>query len=113
MVMKRAGAMEEKPARSPLLAGVLSGLLPGLGQFYNRQWAKGVGFLLLSFFIVTALASVYDPLEAQRAALRGKQPSNLELLMTLAMLLLGLAVWSIVDAVRHAKDPRSSRMAGY
>src|SRR3972149_3786413 len=28
-----------------LVAGVLSRLVPGLGQFYNRQWVKGLAFL--------------------------------------------------------------------
>lgn len=46
MAMKRASAMEEKPEKSPVLAGVLSGLMPGLGQFYCRQWGKGAGFLI-------------------------------------------------------------------
>lgn len=32
--------------KNPTLAGVLSGLVPGLGQFYCRQWGKGAGFLI-------------------------------------------------------------------
>ena len=38
-------AMETK-AKNPWVAGILSGVLPGLGQFYNRQLGKGVGFLI-------------------------------------------------------------------
>ena len=34
-------AMETK-AKNPWVAGILSGVLPGLGQFYNRQLGKGV-----------------------------------------------------------------------
>ena len=40
---KQAGvdAMEAKGAvKNPWVAGILSGVLPGLGQFYNRQWLK-------------------------------------------------------------------------
>src|SRR5207245_555178 len=36
----------EGASKNPWIAGILSGALPGLGQFYNRQWLKGVGFLL-------------------------------------------------------------------
>ena len=32
--------------KNPVIAGVLSGIAPGLGQFYCRQWAKGAGFLI-------------------------------------------------------------------
>jgi TM2 domain-containing membrane protein YozV len=32
------------PRRSPLLAVVLSGLFPGLGQLYNREPLKGLLF---------------------------------------------------------------------
>ena len=38
-----------------MIAAVLSGLLPGAGQFYNRQWLKGIAFLapilILSAFV--------------------------------------------------------------
>ena len=32
--------------KNPAIAGVLSGVMPGLGQFYCRQWGKGAGFLI-------------------------------------------------------------------
>jgi phosphonate transport system permease protein len=32
--------------RSPVLAGILSTLVPGLGQAYSRQWYRGVAILL-------------------------------------------------------------------
>lgn len=35
-----------KPPKSPALAGVLSALIPGVGQFYNGHVGAGVGFLL-------------------------------------------------------------------
>jgi len=31
-----------KRSRQHALAGVLLALLPGFGQFYHRQWAKGL-----------------------------------------------------------------------
>lgn len=95
--------METGHAHNPWAAGLLSGLLPGLGQFYNRQWGKGVGFLLgVATPIVVLLSSVN--LEAlQRAAESGTPPDNIGLLFGLAILSLAIAVWSIADAARTAK----------
>ncbi|MEN6410334.1 MAG: phosphonate ABC transporter, permease protein PhnE [Anaerolineaceae bacterium] len=48
----------DKPAptpRSPILAGVLSLLLPGLGQVYQRDFSRGVAIF---FTLATALSSV-------------------------------------------------------
>ena len=90
-------------ARNPWVAALFSGLLPGLGQFYNRQPGKGVGFLLgVVIPIVVLLGSIN--LEAlQRTAESGTPPDNIWLLFGLVMLSLAIAVWSIADAVRTAK----------
>lgn len=94
------------------MAGVLSGLLPGLGQFYNRQWGKGLGFVVVFFLLALILAGSYDPQEVRRAALMEKASKTLDVFMSVAMLLLGLVVWSVFDAFRTAQGPRS-RMYGY
>jgi arabinogalactan oligomer/maltooligosaccharide transport system permease protein len=49
---------EIKKRKNPILALVLSGILPGLGQFYNNQIIKG-----LLFFAVNVLISImaYGP----------------------------------------------------
>lgn len=39
--------MLNKRSRQHALTGVVLALLPGFGQFYHRQWAKGVCFLIL------------------------------------------------------------------
>ena len=39
--------MLNKRARQHAITGVLLALLPGFGQFYHRQWAKGLCFLIL------------------------------------------------------------------
>jgi len=87
------------------LAGVLS-LLPGLGQFYNRQWGKGLAFLLVFILLAFTLANSYDPQEVQRAALMEKASKTQDVFMSIAMLLLGLVVWSVFDAFRTARGPR-------
>lgn len=44
--------------RSPLLAGVLSALVPGLGQAYARQYYRG-GALFISFMLVVGMVGWY------------------------------------------------------
>ena len=90
-------------ARNPLVAGLLSGLLPGLGQFYNRQWGKGVGFLLGVFGPTVVLSSVIDPKALEHAAEAGATPDNLGLIALLLLVIFAVAFWSIVDAARTAK----------
>jgi hypothetical protein len=73
----------------------LSLLMPGLGQLYNRQWAKGVALLLVSFWVSVRVM----------AEMAGKRPEE----MSLSHLLLGLValvailVFAIVDARRVAR----------
>ncbi len=93
--------------KNPAIAGVLSGVMPGLGQFYNRQWAKGVSFLVGLLVLFVGLARSADLEKLQQAAATGVQPDNIGQLFLLSLLILVLAVWSIVDAARSAK--RSSQ----
>lgn len=61
---------EDKKDKSPLLAAVLSGLITGLGQFYNGEWAKGAGLILLAigcaftFFPLVVIVWVYGIYDA-------------------------------------------------
>lgn len=47
----------KEPDRSPLVAGLLSLILPGAGQFYARQSYRGVSVLLSA--LVTALVAIW------------------------------------------------------
>lgn len=90
-------------ARNPWVAGILSGLLPGLGQFYNRQWGKGVGFLAGVLSLTVVLSGSVDPKALEQAAQAGATPDNLGLILLLLLVGFATAVWSIVDAARTAK----------
>ncbi len=84
--------------RSPRVAVILSAIFPGLGQFYNRQWFKGIGFFIGSGIlsgVVTEWISV-DDLMAGDTSGAGK-------VLGLLSALLCLLVWSMVDAYRSAK----------
>jgi Na+-transporting NADH:ubiquinone oxidoreductase subunit NqrD len=107
--------METGRPRSAALAGLLSAILPGLGQFYNRQWGKGLGFLIgviLGFLVflsrTTAILGSTDLAEIQQSAASPTPPEGLGLLSLLGLLVVGVAIWSIVDAARSAKRPTSS-----
>lgn len=47
MISPSEKRMPDPPSRQHALTGVLLALLPGFGQFYHRQWAKGLCFLIL------------------------------------------------------------------
>jgi len=84
--------------RSPPLAAVLSAIFPGLGQFYNRQWFKG-----LAFFIGSGVLSgiVTDRFSIEE--LMAGDTSHVGNVLVFLAILLGLLVWSMVDAYRSAK----------
>jgi len=100
------------------VAALLSALCPGLGQFYNRQWGKGAGFLLgvlAGFLGVLSLASALfgsaDPDQLLQSAASGIPPESLRQFFTLAMLALAtlaIAIWSIADAARAARQSHQS-----
>ena len=95
--------MDTGHARNPWAAGLLSGLLPGLGQFYNCQWGKGIGFLVGVIALSVVLSSSVDPTALEQAAEAGKTPDNLGMIFPLLLVILAVAVWSIVDAARTAR----------
>lgn len=93
---------------NPVIAGCLSALLPGLGQFYNGQWGKGALFFFGMLVVGGGFVSSggFDRLDP---TLRVREvPEDLAQLLLLALLLLALALWSVFDAVRVAR----SRAAG-
>ncbi len=95
--------METGHSRRPALAALLSALLPGLGQLYNREWRKGGGFLLGFLVLASVLIGSVDPQALQQSAASGVPVDNIGQLAILMLLLLALAVWSVVDAARSAK----------
>jgi len=74
-----------------VVAAVLSGILPGAGQFYNRQWLKGIGFLV-PVLVLSAFV---------RPEMLLPDPSPTALLVLVVILV--LAIWSVMDAYRSDK----------
>lgn len=95
--------MSSGTSRNPTLAGVLSGVVPGLGQFYCRQWGKGAGFLVGAIALDAGFGVSSGMLELLQSFGAPVASDALGKLLLGALLFLAVAVWSIVDAVRTAK----------
>ena len=90
-------------SKNPMIAAILSGILPGLGQFYCRQWGKGAAFLV-GAIAVDALFGVSSGMLELLQSFGAPVPSDmLGKLLIGSLLFLAIAVWSIVDAVRTTK----------
>ena len=88
--------------RSPILALVLSGLFPGLGQLYNRERLKA------SLFFIAGLVTGFAPFGAIDVKIDPNDPAAAIQKMLVATLpFLAVALWSVIDAYRSAKrSPR-------
>src|SRR3989338_6748304 len=95
--------MNPAPPRNPTLAGVLSGLMPGLGQFYCRQWGKGARFLAGAIVIDGGFGVSSGMLELLQSFGAPVSSDALGKLLLGSVLFLAIAVWSILDAIRTAK----------
>ena len=90
-------------SKSPMIAGMLSGILPGLGQFYCRQWGKGAGFFVGAIALDAGFGVSSGMLELLQSFGSPIPSDMLGKLLIGSLLFLAIAVWSIVDAVRSAK----------
>ena len=90
----------EGASKNPWIAGILSGVLPGLGQFYNRQWLKGVGFLLGTLVVDGVLGVTAGMIKFFQS---GAPPENTGQFLFGSLIVLALVIWSISDAARTAQ----------
>jgi hypothetical protein len=89
--------------KNPTLAAVLSGVVPGLGQFYCRQWGRGAGFLVGAIAIDAGFGVSSGMLELLQSFGTPVPPDVPGTLLLGMFLFLAVAVWSIIDAVRTAR----------
>ena len=84
------------------MAALLSAVLPGLGQFYNRQWAKGLGFAAATLLIDAGLGVTSETMALFQHAFLGMPGGKVDVGgFVLRMLpLAAIAMWSITDAAR-------------
>ncbi len=100
--------MEGRSTKSPTVAGILSGVMPGLGQFYCRQWKKGVGFLIGALVADAVFGASAGFVQLVQALLAGSPPPAASVIVLRSLPLFAVAIWSIVDAVRTAKASRAA-----
>ena len=87
--------------RSPIVAVLLSGLFPGLGQVYNREWRKAL------LFLVGAALTGFGPLSPLNVDIDLDDPvAGLRTAMLWSVPFLAVALWSVLDAYRTAQRTR-------
>ena len=94
--------MDRNARRRQWIALILSGVFPGLGQFYLRAWGRGLALFtagVIATWAVGALVSLDD-------LLAGRLRSPLATL-GLVLVLLAVFLWSLVDAWRTGAGPQT------
>jgi hypothetical protein len=95
------GTVAPTTRRSPVVAVILSGLFPGLGQLYNRQRVKAL--LFLGGGVLSALPSSLVDVDIDL----DNPVVGMWKLFFIALPFLAVALWSVIDAYRTAQ--RSGR----
>jgi hypothetical protein len=90
-----------------LIAFVLSGVFPGLGQFYNGQWLKGAAFVVAGL-VLSWLSARVLPGDLEGLVANPPGPGAL----ALVGLLLAAWLWSAVDAWRAGSPGERRREPG-
>lgn len=79
--------------RSPIVAAFLSGIFPGLGQLYKREFRKGalfaLGAILTGVWPLSPLDMDIDP---------GNLATGLRWVLLASLPFIVIALWSVVDA---------------
>jgi TM2 domain-containing membrane protein YozV len=87
--------------RRAIVAVVLSGLFPGLGQLYNREKLKAL------LFFGAGVVTGFGPLSPLDVDIDLNDPAaGLRKILLASLPFLAIAVWSVVDAYRTAKRAR-------
>jgi hypothetical protein len=86
--------------RSPVVAALLSGLVPGLGQLYCREWGKGVAYLVATTLVDAGAGVSGGLLEIAMTRALPASPGR----MLVGMVIMGaLAAASVLGAIRSAR----------
>jgi TM2 domain-containing membrane protein YozV len=93
------------PRKSPALAGFLSAIFVGLGQFYVGKWASGL------MFIVCVLATgVLGVLFAPTDSFDPNYDTQVAVTLFSVVAWIVLVIWSVVDAVYSARRFNAERL---
>jgi len=94
---------KEKQVKNPLLALILSAILPGLGQIYNSHIGKGLFFIgfnmIINFLIREPLVTVVDNVDN----LENVDEPTMFIFVGYSLASMALWVYAMVDAKRNAE----------
>ena len=94
---------KEKQVKNPLLALILSAILPGLGQIYNSHYAKGLFFIgfnmIINFLIREPLVTVVDNVDN----LENVDEPTMYVFIGYSLASMALWVYAMVDAKKNAE----------
>lgn len=100
MQSQSGGGTEPLRGKSPLVAAILSGFFPGLGQWYNRQGGKA------ALFAVAGVVTGFGPLSPLDVNIDLSNPTpGLHHVLLASLPFMGIALWAVVDAYRCARPP--------
>ena len=99
--------MNGSTARRKTIALVLSGIFPGLGQFYNREPVKGAAFVVAGGVLSWLAGRAFPGDLLVQNLLQTQNPLPVENLLVVTLilplcLLLIVWFWSLIDAWRVA-----------
>jgi len=81
--MNEKTAVPKRTTKSPVAAGILSGICPGIGQIYNGEFMKGILFLIIFAGAISIQRHTGQPFQA--------------------FIMIGFYVFQIIEAVNTAK----------
>lgn len=91
-------AAEQRKRRRPLVAVILSGLFPGLGQVYNGERWQAV------LFVLGGALTAFGPWNPLDVDIDLDAPAvGLEKVLLASLPFLVVALWSVLDAYRAAR----------
>ena len=94
---------KEKQVKNPLLALILSAILPGLGQIYNSHIGKGLFFIgfnmIINFLIREPLVTVLDNFEN----LDNVDGPTMFVFAGYSLASMALWVYAMIDAKKNAE----------
>ena len=80
---KESAYVDSSNIRNPDIAWKL-GLVPGLGQIYNKKYLKAIGFIFSEYYVINGFNENKD--------------NNINLRNTYAWWILGIYIWNILDS---------------
>jgi len=83
--------LQRRPTKSPVAAGILSGICPGIGQIYNGEFMKGILFLIIFAGAISIQHHAGQPFQT--------------------FIMIGFYVFQIIEAVNTAKAINSRALA--